>query len=235
MTNKEVDADETKRQKARSLRYRKAIAKDINFDRIQEDLWEIQEECDNVRYYFEEDDETLLNALDGDEDEESEFRMMFCDLSAECEQMQEDLQTEYVPDCFDDFFVAVGKGEELLGWDSYEGDYFGLGYAWEEKEAQKESRKRLLRLTKEQIIEAAQDCFSVFRAYIGLRHRYDCLKSAMDILKDENTGYRQMVRQINEAYEKAERDTHGFRYDWGESAEEFDGLISSMPDMAWIQ
>lgn len=35
--------------------------------------------------------------------------MMFSDLSAECEQMWEDLNNEYVPKYFDLFFAAVGK------------------------------------------------------------------------------------------------------------------------------
>jgi len=227
-----TDAKETKRQKARNLRYRKAIAKDINFDCIQEDLWEIEGECDDVRYYFEEDDDTLINALDGDDEEAYEFKMMFADLSAECEQMQEDLKYEYIPECFDDFFVAVGRGETLLGWDSYEGDYYGLGDTWEEEAARKESRKRMSRMTKEQILETAQICFRIFRAYIGIRHRYDCLKAAIDILRDENTGYLQMVKQINEVYEKANADRF---YSWYDSTKELDRLLECLPDMAWIQ
>lgn len=36
-----VNADETRRKKARELRYRKAIVRDINLDRIWEKLGEI--------------------------------------------------------------------------------------------------------------------------------------------------------------------------------------------------
>lgn len=82
-----MDAQETKRTKARNLRYKKAIVADVNLDKIREDLYDIMEACDEVRYFFESDDDTLLNALDGNEDEEWEFKMMFCDLSAECEQI----------------------------------------------------------------------------------------------------------------------------------------------------
>lgn len=87
MQQKKIDADETKRIKAHNLRYKKAIAKDINLEQIQEDLSEIMEACDDVRYYFEEDDDTLINALDGNEDEAFEFKMMFANLSVECESM----------------------------------------------------------------------------------------------------------------------------------------------------
>ncbi|MDE5892126.1 MAG: hypothetical protein K2H45_04275 [Acetatifactor sp.] len=230
-----VDADETRRRKARELRYRKAIVKDVNLDKIWEDLWEIQEACNDVRWYFEVDgdEETLLNALNGNEDEAYEFRMMFSDLSAECEKMREDLQEEYIPECFDTFFTAVNTEGTLLGWDPYEGDYMGLGSSFEDEKAVEEAKKKMQRKTKDQILEIARYCFKIFQAYIGIRHRYDCLKAAMDILKDENTGYIQMVKQIEEVYEKAAKD--GFYGGFGPHAAEFDRLISCMPQEAWIQ
>ena len=227
MTNPE----ETKRQKARDLRYRKAIVKDVNLGKIKEDLWDIQAECNDVQYCFE-DDETLLDALDGNDEEAHEFKMMFADLCAECEQMEMDLENEYVPELFDDFFTAVSSGENLLGWDSYENDYMGITGSYEEELARKESRKRMSRLTKEQILESAQQCFHIFRSYIGLRHRYDCLKSAMDILRDENTKYLQIVKQINEVYDRANED--GMLI-FRESYRKLDELAGQMPAMAWLQ
>lgn len=144
-----IDAEETKRKKARQLIYRKPIVKDLNLYSIHEKLCDIQEECENVKWFFETDEETLINALDGNEDEAYEFKMMFADLCAECERMYEDLEEEWIPDCFDRFFVAVGAGEDfggLLGYDSYEQDYFGL--TCEESWAEDENRKVLKRLTK---------------------------------------------------------------------------------------
>lgn len=88
-------------------------------------------------------------------------------------------------------------------------------------------------MTKVQILETAHLCFKVYMAYIGLRSRYDNLKAAMDILKDENTGYLKVVSEINEAYERAEAD--GFSRWSGEAAIKFDELVNCMPDMAWIQ
>ena len=228
-----VDSNKTKRDKSKNLRYRKAIVKDVNLDIIQEELWEISEECENVKWYWEDDDDTLINALDGDEDEAFEFKMMFADLCAECEQMMEDLQNEYAPECFNDFFVAIGAGAAgggLLGWDSYEQDYFGIGIS--EDYAEKESRKRMERLTKPQLIEAAQACFKIWHAYLGIRHRYDCLKASLDILRDENTGHLQLVKKINETYEKAAK---GGFCSWDDSTKELDRLAKNMPDVAWIQ
>ena len=54
-----VNADETKRIKAKNLRYKKPIAKGLTFDAIREALWEIMDSCADVRYYVEENDETL--------------------------------------------------------------------------------------------------------------------------------------------------------------------------------
>lgn len=226
-----INADETKRQKARELRYRKAIVKNVNLFQIKEDLYEIVEECDRVKYFFE-DDETLLNALDGNCDDDTwEFKMMFADLCAECDIMISDLECSYVPEFFDDFFVSVSNGEELLGFDAFEGDYYGLGDSYEEELARQESRKRISRLTKDQIIEGSQACFRVFMSYIGLKHRYDCLKSAMDILRDENTEYLQLIKQIDETYEKANADD---MWDGCKSYQFLDELASQMPAEAWV-
>lgn len=227
-----VDAEETKREKARQLRYKKAIAKEFNLESIKDTLCDIQGECDNVKYYFEcDDDDTLLNALCGDEEQEWEFKMMFADLCAECEQMWTDLEEEYIPEYFDTFFGAVSSGQ-MLGWDEYEGDYFGLFDGYEDRLAKEENRKRMLRKTKQEIIEAACVCFRIAQAYMGLMRRYDCLKGALDILRDENTGFLQMVKQIEEKYEAAEKD--GF-YGWYESTREFDRLVENMPQIAWLQ
>lgn len=231
-----VNAEETKRYKASQLRYKKPIVKNLNLDSIKEELWDIQGECEDVHWYFDTDEETLINALDGDEDEAYEFKMMFADLCAECERMSEDLEEEWIPDCFDIFFVAVGAGEDfggILGYDTYEQDYFGLScsYVW----AEDESKKVLKRMTKDELIAAARQCFRVYQSFIALRHRYDCLKAAMDILRDQNTGHLQMVKQIEDAYDKAEKASSGFRIPLKKAAYELDRILENMPQEAWIQ
>ena len=231
-----IDAAETKRQKAKQLRYRKPIVKDLNLESIYQELWDIQEQCEDVHWYCDTDDETLINALDGDEDDAYEFKMMFADLCAECEKMLEDLREEWVPKCFDKFFVAIGAGEEyggLLGYDTYEQDYFGISCT--DAFAEDESKKALKQLTKDNLIAAARQCFHIYQSFIALRHRYDCLKTAMDILRDENTGYLQMIKLIEERYEKANEESDGFRYEWYKSVRELDRILENMPQEAWIQ
>lgn len=146
------------------------------------------------------------------------------------------LKEEWIPDCFDKFFVAIETGKDfggLLGYDSYEQDYFGLSSA-DASYAEDESKKFLKRLTKDDLIEAARQCFRVYQSFVSLRYRYDCLKAAIDILRDKNTGYLQMVKQIEETYEKANKESYGFRYDCKE-VRELDNILKNMPQEAWIQ
>lgn len=232
-----IDAEETKRIKAKQLRYKKPIAKNLNLDKITEDLWDIQEECENIRWYTDSEDGTdsLVNALDGDEDEAYEFKMAFADLCAECDKMRTDLGEEWVPDCFDIFFVAAGAGDSfggLLGYDSYEQDYFGISCsdAWVEDEA----KKKLKQMTKDDLIEATRQCFKIYQAYVGLRNRYDSLKAAIDILRDQNTGYLQVVKEIEKLYEAASKE-QGRYAEYSKAWIEFERYTDALPQEAWIE
>lgn len=227
-----IDAEETKREKAIQLRYKKPIVRDLNLYSIQQDLWDIQEECENVRWYVDSEDgeDSLINALDGDEDEAYEFKMAFADLCAECDRMSGDLKNEWVPECFDIFFVAAGAGESyggLLGFDEYEGDYLGIGCA--ESFAENEAKKKLKAMTKDNLIESVRQCFKIYHAYIGLRNRYDNLKAAIDILRDQNTGYLQAVKEIERLYNEVVKD------EWSSKASgEWKRYTDALPQEAWV-
>ena len=73
------------------MRQRKPLVKNMNLEFIQQDLYEMQEACEDIRWYTDSEDgnDSLINALDGDEDEAYEFKMAFADLCAECERMWE--------------------------------------------------------------------------------------------------------------------------------------------------
>lgn len=226
-----IDTEELKRQKARQLRYKKPIAKDLNLDQIQQDLWEMQEACEEIHWYTDSDDgeDSLINTLDGDEDEAYEFKMMFADLCAECERMQEDLEECWVPECFDILFAAVTDGE-LLGWDSYEEDYFGIEY---KDFVQNGTREKLKRMTKDDLITATAQCLRIYQADIGLRYRYDSMKAAIDILKNQNTNYLQAVKEIEHLYEAAQ----GLTEKWDEYSKasvEFKRYTDALPQEVWL-
>ena len=231
-----IDVEETKRFKAKNLRYKKPIVKGLNLEKINEDLWDIQEECEDIRWYTDSEDGTdsLINALDGDEDEAYEFKMAFGDLCAECEIMRSDITEEWIPECFDIFFVAAGAGDSyggLLGYDTYEHDYFGISCL--ESWAEDEAKKKLKRMTKDELIVATRQCFKIYQAYIGLRNRYDSLKAAIDILRDENTGVLQTVKEIEKLYEKASTED-GRYYDWSKESIKWKAYTDALPQEAWL-
>lgn len=172
--------------------------------------------------------------MSGDEDEAYEFKMAFADLCAECDRMFEDLKEEWVPACFDIFFVAAGAGEKyggLLGFDEYERDYFGIGCS--DSLAEDEAKKKLKQMTKDEMIAATRQCFKVYSAYVGLRNRYDSLKAAIDILKDQNTGYLQVVKEIEKLYEAAAAEQDWYA-EYSKGWREFERYTDALPPEAWI-
>ena len=224
---------ESKKEKARGLRYKKPISQSLNLEQIKQDLWDMQEACEEIRWYTDSEDgeDSIINALSGDEDEAYEFKMAFANLCAECERMFEDLQEEWVPECFDIFFVAVGAGD-LLGFDSYEGDYFGIS-SYESNMAEEDCKGKLKRMTKDELIDASRQCFIVYQAYIGLRNRYDSLKAAIDILRDQNTGVLQTVKEIEKLYDTAQ-EKQGNYAEYSKEWKEFDRYADALPQEAWI-
>lgn len=229
-----MNAEEMKRNKAKQLRYKKPIHRNINLDSIKQDLWDIQSECEEIRWYTDSEDgeDSLINALNGDDDEAYEFKMAFADLCAECEMMSRDLEEEWVPECFDIFFAAASaEPGDLLGWDAFEQDYFGIDV--HSSFAEDEARKKLKQLTKDDLISASRQCFKVYHAYMGLRNRYDNLKAAIDILRNQNTGYLQVIKEIEKLYEAVSRDAWT-RKEYSEESRDWKRYTDALPAEAWI-
>lgn len=229
-----LNVKESKIEKAKRLRLRKPIAKNMNLDFLQQDLYDMQEACDDIRWYTDSEDGTdsLINALDGNEDEAYEFKMGFADLCAECERMCEELQEEWVPECFDIFFVATSNdGTDLLGWDACEQDYVSIGYT--DSYIRGKAGEKLKAMTKDNLIAASMQCLKVYQSYIGLRNRYDNLKSAIDLLREQNTGYLQVVREIEKLYEEASSPMNR-DYDWCKAAMEWKRYLAALPPEAWL-
>lgn len=131
-------------------------------------------------------------------------------------------------------FVAAGAGDQfggLLGYDSFEGDYFGINCmdAWAEDEA----KKKLKQLTKDKLIAAIRQCFRVYQSFIGLSVRYDSLKAAINILRDKNTGILQVVKEIERLYEAASSE-QGIYAEYSKTWKEFDQYTESLPPETWV-
>lgn len=230
-----MTAAEKKAYKAKQLRYKKPIARGLNIDTIQSELYDMVSACEEIHWY-DNDEESLVNALDGDEDEAYEFKMAFSDLDAELEQFQEDLNSEYISDYFDVFFPAVGARYlgGYLGFDQYEGDYYGLEpyeYSWAENEA----AKKIMSLTKKEILETVGQCLKIAYQYMAIRYRYDCLDAAIEILRGENMERIKIIKGIEEQYLIAEKSSEGFKWKHNKEIYKLDDMIQQVPQEYWIQ
>ena len=240
---KGMNREQARAEKARAMRYKKPIVRDLNLEVMQQNLYDMQEACSDVRYAFDGDDgDEIVSAMLGDEEEAQEFKMMFSDLDAEVERFLYDLEDwewkEYIEGYYDLFMVNGHVADSfggLLGWDSYEGDYFGLQGHYAEEDAMDQARKKLMKeLTKEKMLIVFQKCMKIFTQYVGLQYRYDCLKASMDILREQNASHLKAVKRINEIYEKADEVSCGFQFLWKEEVTELDRLIKSMPQEAFM-
>lgn len=218
-----------KAEKARNLRYRRPALAMMRRDSIVDELWEISEECESLEYAIE-DDEKLEEAFDGDSDEIHEFKMRFSDLTYRCDRLREALCENEVNEHFDDFFVGLlGRAYEVVGFDHFEEDYFNLT-RFESQFANETSKKRLMSMTKEQLIATAGQCVGTFVSFLDVRHEYDSLKSTLDILRDERAEVMKSVKSISEAWEKLQENQ--FNRD---AARHYEALLERLPDIAWVQ
>ena len=62
----------SKAEQCRNLMYRRPLVADLNLFTIQDALSDMMEVCSNIHYAVD-DDETLISAFDGNEDEAHEF------------------------------------------------------------------------------------------------------------------------------------------------------------------
>lgn len=226
----------SKADRTRNMRYKRPALASLGWDTIMSELNEIMEDCDNVTYFIENDEDTLLNAFDGNEEEEYEFKMAFSDLSGKANQLNEQLYeyTDYgrISEIFDDCTVAlIGNRYKTLGFDAEEEDYFSLtGY--EQELAFTESGKKVMRMTKQEMLSTIGQCLGITLAFMDVRQSYDYLKSTFDILRDESTSMLKIIKEINAKYEAAEAE--GFR-SWEKETKEFESLIGMLPEKFWIE
>lgn len=230
-----MTAAEKKAYKAKQLRYKKPIASGLNIDTIQSELWDMISTCEDIHWY-DNDEESIVNAIDGDEDEAYEFKMAFSDLEAELEQFQADLEREYISDYFDVLFPAVGAryAGGYFGFDQYEGDYYGLE-PYEYSLAEDEAAKKIMSLTKMEILEAVGQCLKISYQYMAIRYRYDCLEAAIEILRGENMERIKIVKGIEEQYLIAEKSSDGFKWKYDKEVGKLDNMILQVPQEYWIQ
>lgn len=154
--NKELEI-EIRKAKAKKLRYKRAILRDMNLYTIKDWAYEASNECYEYAYADMNNYEELVNALDGDTEEASAYQLAFSLLESDLSRFMDDLEEKWVPECFDDMILGIcGDYEaEMVGYDDFEGDYFGLREPWERECALEETKERLTKMKKPDLIEAA--------------------------------------------------------------------------------
>lgn len=224
--------DNAKAARTRSLRYKRPALASLGYETISNELYDIRCACDDVKYFVENDRDTLLNALDGDDEAEWEFRMAFSDLESKAEELSNQIGDWDIRDDFDDCTVGLlGNRYTSVGYDGMEEDYFSLT-SFEQELAQTEAGKRLMRKTKPEIIATVGQCLGITIAFLDVRQRYDYLQATFDILRDENTSLLQIIKEIDAAYKDA--DEAGF-YPWDDKTKRFDRLLASLPQRTWLE
>lgn len=221
---------EAKAARCRALRYKRHALATMGFDAIEAELEEISTACDDVTYFLG-NEEDLLDAFDGDAEEAWEFRIGFADLSSNCYQLQEALWECGSREDFDDCTVAlIGNRYDLVGFDSYEEDYYSL-CRYEAELAETEAGKRLMRKTKAEMISFIGQALGTLMAFLDLRDRYYSLKATLDILRDKNHTILQAVKAIEEAYEKAAAHPDS----WNDDSKAFDQMTDLLPPRLWVE
>ena len=231
----------SKADRCRKLRYKRPALADFGYDLMQVSLEEISEMCDELREAIDED--TLIDAFDGDEDEAHEFRWAFSCLEGEAQQLM-DIMTEnfsYMDSparAFDDMSAALlGNRFNLVGYDDYEEDYFALTGPVA-KLAYTEAGKRVMRMTKAEMLSQIGQTLGLILSYQNVSMKYEALKATADVIRDENTSVLQVIKEIEKTYTALYEGTayqHRGTWTLDHTAEEhFDKLIEQLPDRCWI-
>lgn len=222
----------TKAERAKNLRYKRPALASLGYDAIETELSEIQEACSDVHWFMDNDSDTLLNALDGDEDEVWEFKLAFSDLEYKAERLSEDITGWDVREDFDICTVAlIGNRYRAVGYDAVEEDYFSLT-SFEEGLAYTEAGKKLMRHTKQEMISKIGQSFGITLAFFDLRQSYDYLKVTFDILRDENTSLLQTLKSIQSAYDQAAKVEF---QPWCEESKTLNALLNYLPERIWLE
>lgn len=221
--------------KAREMRYRKPMLSSLGWYEIEAGLNDIEDECSNVHWFFD-DEKNLVEAFDGDDSEAWEFQMVFSDIETNAERLRESLQQclsdmyngdeDDIADYFNTCTVAlIGDRYNILGFDTYEEDYYSLT-RYEGNLATTEAGKKLMRKTKAEIISSIGQCMGIILAYADLKTQYDSIKAALEILRGTNHGILDTIKEISDAYNKANDDWH--------DEQKYEKLLRNLPDYIWV-
>lgn len=232
-----------KAEKTRNLRCKRPALADLGFEIITSRLEEMQSQCYDIHWAFD-DDETLLNALDGNEEEAWEFKMMFIDLEGQIDRLLEAMDSNFIYDGspetdFNDMSVAlIGNRYNLIGYDYDEEDYFNLtGY--DSDLAFSKAGERVMRMTKKEMLAQIGQTLGLILSFQNISMMYEALKSTIDIFQDNNVSILQVIKDIESAYtamfEGNAYESLGCLYLDREAEKRFDKILEELPEKFFIE
>lgn len=228
-------AREIRAQKARNLRYKKPMLREINLEAIQCWLTEAMEACSEWAWVDEELRDEMLDAFDGNDEEYYAYQNAFAALDEDLNRFFDDLQECDIPECFDDFLCGIGgDGGVMLGYDAVEGDYFGLDTPYEQAIAIEEAHKRLMRLSKADMLNVAGKCFRIAMSYMALRGRLEDLTAAIEIARGLNKDILQSVRDVQALYDDMQVKRESGSISNGKERA-FEAALEKLPAEAWLR
>lgn len=229
----------SKAEKCRNLCYKKPALMDLGYYAITEKLDEIQEVCSEIHWAYD-DDETLVNAFDGNDEEAWEFKMAFAELEGEAYQLSDSIRENFcynnAEQDFNDTSVAlIGDCYDMVGYDGYEENYYRLT-SYETRLAETEAGKRLMRKTKPEIIATIGQTIGIILSFQNVQFKYEYLKSTIDIFKDKNMSVLQVIKAIEEQYMSL-FDEDGNLDTWLKFKEirKFDSMVQELPEKYWVE
>lgn len=157
--------------------WRKTLLQNLSINDIQTSLEEVSDAGDYYGY----DGSSMGEYYE-------EYRELFNELAMGASDLGDALCQieEYDGDAFagwDDCTVALlGDVWKVLGYDAAEMDYFAALDPWEENQGVKEAEKRLLRLTKAQLIHLFRQVMVALVAYMDIKGSFDTLSAVVNEL-----------------------------------------------------
>lgn len=206
-----------------------------SYEFIQQALYDITNRMKNNEDYPKEYTTQMQFIAEklGDEELANEMMWQKDVISNEAERLLAKLEDYEVGAHFDDFFISSGGcnvGNDIMNdLDLYDG-YIELD-SYEIGLAEEEAQKHLHRLTKQEILRTAHQCFKIFIEFSNVYRQYQNWWSIMSIVEDNQREFTATIQAIEKQYEKANDNLFCF----GEETKKFDRLLHNLPNIVWVQ
>lgn len=103
--------------------------------------------------------------------------------------------------------------------------YFAMANPYFEDLAVEEAKTRLMRLTKSELIRIFRSVMSVLVMFFDIKAAHDCLTSIVQELNERSAIFARKDEEINRLYEDLT----------GRNAEQFDAIVSRLPQRMWVE